>query len=270
MIPRRAKPLLERWIFVMVKVDSRFLVPYTAPACRRIEEQGGYGGGFAAFLDRFLEALAAPEWAPGSYYPGGWYRGLAAEGVDPLKVEISPPRISAYYQEEFRVEANGEWWVGEQRIENPVRRFFLANLHFDPGLQRYLICYKLDSHYETRYVHHESPPLRVVRVAFEGSGIALTLNDEKEEALRPETLRLDGEERLLCAVGEHRLPALFEDNARWQLLDRVEEEPRGGLTLPLGGRGVTLSLDAPAEFPGGAFPSGERPVRRGRGGGSGP
>ncbi len=256
MLLPRAKPLLHRWIFALVKVDSWFLLPYTAEARGRIEREGGYGSGFSAFLDRFLEALAAPEWAPGTYYPGGWYRQLEAAGSDPAKAEFSPAELARFYQEEFRIEAGGEWRVGRKRIEDPVRRFFLRNLHFDPALERYLIRYPLDSHHETRYIHHHSPPLRVVRINFGGGGGGggtVTLNDGTSEPLRTETLRLDAEEHLFCAVRADGLPALFEDNARWQLLDKVEELPSGRFVLMRDEREIVLDLHAPAEFPGGTF-----------------
>lgn len=256
MIVPRAKPLLERWIYVLVKVDADFLAPYTEAARRRIVRDGGYGEAFSGFLDRFLEALASPEWPAGTYYPGGWYRGLTADGGDPLRVEFSPAGMARFYQDEFRVEANGDWRVGEKLIVDPVRRFFLSHLQFDPGLQRYLICYRLDSYNETRYVHHESPPLRVARAAFAGDRIELSLNDETREPLRAESLRLDADERLFCAVKSQGLPALFEDNARWQLLDKVEERQPGQWVLLTADGELPLNLHGPLKFPGGTFASG--------------
>lgn len=251
MIDPIAKPLLERWIYVLVKVDSAFLAPYTPEARKRIEAEGGYGEAFIPFLRRFLRALQDTRWQAGSYYPGGWYRGLLEAGtVPPEQADITPQALAPFYQEEFWIKSDGSWYVGKKRIEGPVQRFFINNLYFDSDLQRYVIRYRLEFHNETRYLHHESPPYRVLQTVDREGRIELLLNDGTTEVLQPGTLRLDGQERLFCAVKAEGLPAQFGNNARWQLLQQVEER-ESGWVLCLEQQVLPLMLDAPAEFPGG-------------------
>jgi hypothetical protein len=255
MIDPKARPLLERWIYVLVKVGTEFLVPYTRENRERIEREGDYGERYPEFQARFLAAIAESQWPPGTYYPGGWFRSLEAAGQDPLRVDTSPAAVSKFYQEEFRVEADGTWHVGKKRIRGPIQHFFLSHLEFDADLQRYLVRYWLESYYETRYLHHESPPLRVVRVDAGSEGVTVELNDGTTEPILPESLRLDGQERLFCGVKAQGLPALFEDNARFDLLHMVEE--RGDTwVLTLGAAEVPLRLNGPVTFPGGTFASG--------------
>ncbi len=257
MIDPVAQPLLDRWIYVLVKVDGEFLAPFTVTARERIEREGGYGAPFMPFLNRFMETLHGPLWQAGTYYPGGWYRSLEAAGDGhPEQAEITRAALAPYYQEEFVVQADGGWRVGQKRIEGAVQRFFLNNLSFDEELQRYVIRYRLEMHDETRYLHHESPPYRVLQAVFREGRAELLLNDGSTEPLRPESLRMDGAERLYCAVKAERLPAQFQDNARWQLLQHVEER-EGGWVLCMNDGELPLQLDGPVEFPGGVSPSGD-------------
>ena len=250
MIRPEAKPLLSRWIYVLVKVETEYLTPFTPDGLELIHRKGGYGDPFRPFLNRVLETLADPRWPAGTYFPGGWYRALDADREPPERVEITPERFRAFFVEEVRVDPEGAWFVGPKRIEGRVLGHFLRNLHFDPDLERYLIRYWLDSYYETRYLHHQSPPFRVLRCSEDAGGFRLHLNDETEEPLRPETLRMDAAERLYCAVKPQGLPARFAEPARWQLLQQVEEAAPGWV-LRLGAREVPLALEDPLVFPGG-------------------
>ena len=253
MIDPKARRLLERWIYILVKVESDFIVPYTMAMRDRIASRGAYGEEFMPFLDRFMDTLQEKRWKPGSYYPGGWYRANASAGREPEKAGITPRALARYYQEEFRIEADGVWRVGEKQVEGGVQAFFLEHLEFDGDLGRYRVRYWLDSYYETRYIHHASPPYRVRQVTSDGGQARLLLNDGRTEPLRPDSLRLDGAERLYCAVKAQGLPAVFENNARWQLLQQVEDrEGRWVLCTEQGEIG--LRLDDPPEFPGGIAP----------------
>ena len=128
--------------------------------------------------------------------------------------------------------------------------FFLKHLEFDGEIERYRVRYWLNNYYETRYLHHLSPPLRVRRFVSSPAAAELVLNDGSTEPLRPATLRMDEQERLYCGIRSTGLPALFEENARWQLLQQVEEQD-GGLVLRTGQGEVSLQLEAPLDFPGG-------------------
>lgn len=250
MIDDIARRLLDRWIYILVKVETEFLLPYTPGSYERMRISGGYGDCFETFLGRFMTVLDSEQWPPGTYYPAGWSRAQTASGSDPDKMEITRPSFAPFHQEEFRIEADGAWMAGEKKVEGKVRDFFLRNLEFDGEVERYRVRYWLESYYETRYLHHLSPPIRVRRIAVAPDGVRLVLNDGTGEPLRPESLRMDGREHLYCAVKPAGLPARFEDNARWQLLQLVEEQ-NGGWVLFNGGREYPLRLDSPMEFPGG-------------------
>lgn len=247
-----AQALLKRWIFVLVRVGEEFVVPFTAAGRERIAREGGYGDEFMPVLARIMTALGEPRWAPGSYYPGGWFRSLQAKGEDPLQVPLTPETLGPFHLEEVRVDEAGRWFVGPKQVEGRVLEHFLKHLEFDGELERYRINYKLETYYETRYIHPLSPPYRVVAVSPDLA--TLTLNDGRTEPLRVETLRMTPDERLYVAVKPEGLAALFEDNARWQVLQHVDESG-GGWTLSREGARVPLQLDGPRPYRGDVPPT---------------
>lgn len=251
MVTEVGRRLLERWIYVMVKVGEEFVCPYTPERLQRVREDPAYPREFETFLARFMDTLGdEPGWQPGSYYPGGWFRVLEKQGADPLEARMDPGALAPFTMEEALVDARGRWTVGEKRIEGRILDHFLRNLHFDVALQRYRIHYWLEKHYETRYLHHQSPPFRVRRVERRGSQALLSLNDGTRESLRTETLRMDRRERLFCAVKPEEVPAWFEEEARWTLLHEAEEQD-GRLVLSMNGQVVELT-------PGGGWPYNDR------------
>ncbi len=236
--------LLPRRIYVLVKCGRDFRVPYLRSAWQALAACGEYEPDFFAFLTRFLEALRTGEWPAGSYFPGGWYRSLRARGQDPAQLAITPQALGPFYGDEVRIDASGVWTVGRKIITGAVLHFFLRNLHYDAELERYVIRYPLETHVETRYIHHESLPFRVLALEDRPAGAWIHANDGTQEPLRWETLRLDAGERLYCAFRPQRLPALFADGPRFRLLDRLEE--REGLWIAhWGGEEHALSLAAP-------------------------
>ena len=243
MINEKSNHLLNRWIYVLVKAGQDYLIPYTSKSLNRILDSGEYGDKFPPFLDRFMGSLQSDEWRPGSYYPGGLFRACMAVGDDPMRMEFTPTTLAPFYQEEFRIEADGAWRVGKKQVSGSVQSFFLKNLEFDGDIERYRVRYWLESHFETRYLHHLSPPYRIRQVTFSAGGVQLLLNDGETEGLRPASLRLDREERLYCAVKAAGLPALFDDNARWRLLHSVEER-EGDWLLSVENSEIPLRLDA--------------------------
>jgi len=247
-----AQNLLKRWIFVLVRVGEEFVVPFTAAGRERIAREGGYGDAFMPVLERIMTDLGEPQWEPGSYYPGGWFRSLQAKGEDPLRVPIAPDTLRPFHLEEVRVDAAGRWFVGPKQMEGRVLDHFVKHLEFDAALERYRINYKLETYYETRYIHPLSPPYRVVAVSPDLA--TLTLNDGRTEPLRPDTLRMTADERLYVAVKAEGLAALFEDNARWQVLQHLDEG-RDGWMLSRAGRQIPLHLDAPRPYRGDVLPA---------------
>lgn len=253
MLTDPGRTLLARWIYVMVKRDDAFVVPYTPARWQRVTEPAaGYGPAFEPFLERVCETLAGADWAVGNYYPGGWFRALEGRGEDPAAAPVTPETLAPFHLDELRVDAQGQWWVGPKRIAGRVLQHFLRHLEFDAELGRYRVHYRMDTTYETRYLHHESPPIRVHRLALEDGTPVVQLNTGAREPLRPDSLRMDAAEHLYCAVGEAGLAAWFEDPPRWELLK--DAEPRNGdWVLRVGGRELVVPLGAPwpyADAPG--------------------
>ncbi len=244
MLTESGRALLQRWIYLLVNVGEDFIVPYTEARWAAVVRAADYGAPFELFLARFLEALSGPGWPAGSYYPGGWYRALAARGEPLERVAIEPEALGPFYLEDVVIDRAGRWRVGRKAITGRVLTHFLRNLHYDAELGRYQIRYRLERHFETRYLHHRSPPIRVRRVTLEDGAPQLWLNTGQREPLRPETLRLDAAEQLYCAVAPERLPAWFEEPARWELLKNAEERD-GAWVLSVGGRELSASLHAP-------------------------
>ena len=234
-------PLLGRWVFPMVKTGRRFVIPRGEAARRALVEGGGYDPAFLPFLERVLAALARPEFREGAYYPGGWYRALRARGEDPARTTTEPGALQAFYREPLRVDGQGRWWCGERRIKGRVLRFFLRNLHFEPELGLYCVRYPLEWAEEAQYLHADSPPLRVERLDPGAAPPRLLLNDGTAEPLRPESLWLDGDERLYGTVKEGRLTAAFDDPARWEILRTLEEE-QGRWYVTIAGRRLALPV----------------------------
>jgi len=245
--------LLPRRIYVLVKCGRNFCAPYLPEIWQALEASGEYGEDFFAFLVRFMDALRGDEWPAGSYFPGAWYRVLRAHGQDPARLPITPQALGPFYSDEVRVDEAGVWTFGRKIITGPVLQFFLRNLHFDPELQRYVIRYDLETYVETRYIHHESLPFRILALEDNPAGTWVHANDGTREPLRWDTLRMDAGERVYCAVRPERLPAQFADGPRFRLLDRLTErtgERPGEWTVQWGQWEHALNLAAP--WPGAA------------------
>lgn len=244
MLTGRGRALLHRRIYVLVKVADAFVVPYTPPRWEAVASDPSYGAEFVPFLERFLVVLEAGDWAPGSYYPGGWYRALVAQGQALDRVTIMPDVLGPFWLEELRVDRAGRWFAGQKPITGRVLRFFLGNLDYDTELGRYAVRYRMRPYMDVRYLHHESPPIRVQRVTPQQGQIVLQLNTGRSEPLQPETLRMDADGQLYCAVGPERLPAWFEEPARWEVLKDAKE--RGGeWVLSVAGQELAAPLEAP-------------------------
>jgi len=241
--------LLPRRIYVLVKCGRDYLVPYGAAAWTALRQSGDYGEDFFPFLERFLRTLRGPEWPAGSYFPGGWYRVLKARGDDLARIAITPPALGPFYGDEVRVDAAGVWTIGRKIITGAVLQFFLRNLHYDPELERYVIRYPLETHVETRYIHHEALPFRILAVDDPHAAAWVLVNDGTRERLRWDTLRMDAAEGLYCAIRPERLPARFADGPRFRVLDCLEEHA-GQWTLRGPAGEQVLALHAP--WPGAA------------------
>lgn len=230
--------LLGRWVFPMVKVGPKFILPYGARTRSSLVEGGDYDSPFLPFLERVLSELGDPKFAPGSYFPGGWYKALTARGQDPAHIQVTAEGLAPFYRPELRVDPHGRWWSGEKRIKGRVLQFFLGHLKYEPELGLYCVRYPLERIEEAQYIHTESPPFRVQRVDLKSLPPRLVLNDGTIEVLRPESLWLDRQDQLYCLVKFDRTPtgviAAVDDPARWEMLSTLEEDA-GSWSVRIGG-----------------------------------
>ena len=245
-----ARTLISRWIFIQGKMDQEPVLFTTKAAFQAFEAAHEYGPDFMLFLERFIKALAQPGWPSGSYFPVGWYQKLRHSSTDWQAVPITPQSVAEFYLEEMRVDTQGKWYVGSHLIKGRILKYFLSHLEFDEDTECYRIRHWLETGFEMRYLHHESPPIQVKQCEMHGQATTLHLNIGKTWPLDFQTLRLDNQEQLYCAVTEQGLPARFEERARWALLQRVEEVASGWV-INLGGKTIPLLLDGPIDFPGG-------------------
>lgn len=90
------------------------------------------------------------------------------------------------------------------------------------------------------YLEVEDTPLVVQQVNLVGESpgageqIRLTLNDDSQEVLDPETLRINAESVLYCQVKTGRFPARFLRPAYYQLAEHIVEDDSRGFALLLG------------------------------------
>ena len=227
MITDLGQRLLDRWIYVLVKVGADFVLPFTQEGYRRILDSGEYGDDFGPYLDAWLSMLDGGKWKAGHYFPGKGYRealkSKVVSGLLPLQDHV----VHNGYQDELIVDPAGKWFLGEKEVMGKVLSFFQSRLRFDPEICRYWIGYPLEGRIETRYIHHHSPPIRVIGIVQDADSFTVHLNTGAKERLNPGDLWLDRREELFCRVGEQRLPAWFRESARWEILKNGEDYDGG-------------------------------------------
>ena len=128
-------------------------------------------------------------------------------------------------------DAQGRWFQDGQPLAHPnlTRAFDRWVERAEDG--RY--CLKNDINWA--YITLEGPPFFVRSVqADPRTGVTLLLSNDKREALRPETLRMDGEGVLYCDVGDGSMVARFDRHAATQL-ESVLGEDEAGVYLELAG-----------------------------------
>ncbi len=245
----QAEALIRRWIFPMVRAGEELVLPFGEGPLDQLRQDGGYDADFPAFLQRFLKSLADPAWVAGSYFPAGWYRALRAAGKDPLRTEPDPQSLKPFYADELCVDRQGRWRLGAKPVTGRVLRFFLGNLFYDAPLALYCVRYRVEQLFERCYLHHESPPFRIVAIDLGSSTPQIVLNDGTREPFEPDSLWLDAAEELHCPVKSQRLPGRFATAPRWEILKTLEER-QGRMIVRIGGKTVALAGQPAAEFKG--------------------
>lgn len=135
------------------------------------------------------------------------------------------------------IDKEGRWYhKGAEMIHREFIRLFYQNMELDED-GRTIITWN-----DTRcYVDVEDTAFVVWGVSFKPgtedrpSSFQISLSDDTEEPLAPETLRVGKDHVLYCKVKSGAFPARFNRAAYYQLAEFIEEDERG-FFLALNGR----------------------------------
>ena len=143
--------------------------------------------------------------------------------------------------EEICLDRFGSWWHGNERITHQrIIDLFGRSVDVTDGgtyvlrIQRF--CYPISV---------QDTPFFVVRLdtLSRPNNLFVHLNDGSKERLRPETLRHDGQDRLVARIKDGRFEARFLRSPYHQLLDALEMDPDGRYFLRLGDRSIGIDLE---------------------------
>jgi hypothetical protein len=141
------------------------------------------------------------------------------------------------------IDKEGRWYhEGAEMIHREFIRLFYNNMELDSH-GRYVIDWKG----QRCYVEVEDTAFVVRRVVWQDKGkedgnerFILSLSDDTQEELMPDTLYVGRDNILYCGVKNRTFPARFTRAAYYQLAEYVEEE-NGTYYLPLNGRKNKIS-----------------------------
>lgn len=144
------------------------------------------------------------------------------------------------------IDKEGHWYhQGAEMIHREFIQLFYRNMELDPA-GRYLITWG-----GTRcYVEVEDTAFVVKRVSLareggrQSSWFRITLSDDTEEALAPDTLHVGKGHVIYCRVKSSAFPARFNRAAYYQLAEHIEER-NGAYFLPLDGRSYPVRATGP-------------------------
>lgn len=133
------------------------------------------------------------------------------------------------------VSKEGKWYhQGAEIIHRPIFLWLIQSLEkTEDGL------FIVHLNNQKCYLEVEDTPLVVRQVDLVREGpeareqIRLTLNDDSQEELDPETLRINKESVLYCQVKKGRFPARFLRPAYYQIAGYITENDAGGFVLLL-------------------------------------
>ncbi len=130
---------------------------------------------------------------------------------------IEPTRV-------IRFGKDGRWYANDEPIGNRrINVLFSRCLQLNQKGQYELVVGK-----DRTTVQVEDTPYVVTGVArTPESDFVISLNDNSEETLAPETLTVGDEHVLYCMVKERNFSARFLRRAYYQLAEYIIEEPRG-------------------------------------------
>ena len=136
------------------------------------------------------------------------------------------------------VSKEGRWYhEGAEIIHRPIFLWLIQNLEKDD--QGDFIVHLNN---QRCVLEVEDTPLVVQRVDWTAADpggeerLILTLNDERQEDLDPESLWLSRENVLYCLVKNGRIPARFLRAAYYQIANYIDEDEKGIFFLLLNGK----------------------------------
>lgn len=140
------------------------------------------------------------------------------------------------------VAKDGKWYhQGAEIIHRPIFLWLIQSLEKNEEGQ-----YIIHLNNQKCFLEVEDTPLVVTQVDFiaepsgEAEHIRLTLNDESQEKLDPESLEISPESILYCRVKNGQIPARFQRPAYYQITRNLEEGEAGGFALALNNRKYTI------------------------------
>jgi hypothetical protein len=160
--------------------------------------------------------------------------GVLAEKGRPIMAGNDIPPCFIY------IDKQGRWFhKGVEMIHREFIRLFYQHMQID-SQGRYVINWGGDR----CYVEVEDTPFVVRRTTFMqgekgNSRFILSLSDDSQEDLSPETLFIGDDNVLYCKVKNRTFPARFDRPAYYQLAEYVEED-NNGYFLPLNGENYRL------------------------------
>lgn len=139
---------------------------------------------------------------------------------------------------------DGKWYhEGAEISHRPIFLWLIQNLEKDEHGQ-----FLVHLNNQKCVLEVEDTPLVVQRVdwsvadpAGEGT-LTLTLNDERQETLDPESLWLSRENVLYCLVKDGRIPARFLRAAYYQIANYIDEDEGGTFFLLLNGKRYPITV----------------------------
>lgn len=139
------------------------------------------------------------------------------------------------------IDKEGRWYhEGSEMIHREFIRLFYESLTLDPYGR-----YVLEWQGKRCQVEVEDTAYVVLSVEYRGGrdkddSFLLTLSDDTQEPLMPDTLFVGQENVLYCKVKNRAFPARFHRPAYYQLAKYIEEE-NGTFVLPLHGEKFTIT-----------------------------
>lgn len=159
----------------------------------------------------------------GAYFPVPLARAVAAG-------RAFDDALTSFHYPPIEVGADRRWvWKGRP-VADRIRRFFVQHIGYEPALDVWFVEYRVnDGWWDKCYLECETTPLVAVQlreVAEAGTDrVVADLNNGSIDALDPDSLRLDGQERLFASSVRYGLVEIA-DAPRFSLLRTASEDCR--------------------------------------------